>query len=47
MRENTITASSAKGETRQEIAAKKVESDQVVQETKRMFKAEIRNIQLK
>ena len=35
------------GGTRQEIAAKKVESDQVVQAAMRMFKAEIKNIQLK
>jgi DNA polymerase-3 subunit gamma/tau len=47
MRENTTTASSTTGETRQEIAAKKVKSDQVVQEAMRMFKAEIKNIQLK
>jgi len=47
MRENTTTASSATGETRQEIAAKKVKSDQVVKEAMRMFKAEIKNIQLK
>ncbi len=47
MRENTTIASSATGETRQEIAAKKAKSDQVVQEALRMFKAEIKNIQLK
>jgi hypothetical protein len=47
MRENTTTALTATGETRQEIAAKKVKSDQVVQEAMRMFKAEIKNIQLK
>jgi len=47
MRENTTTTSSATGETRQEIAAKKVKSDQVVQEAMRMFRAEIKNIQLK
>ncbi|HWS84042.1 MAG TPA: hypothetical protein VN207_07255, partial [Ktedonobacteraceae bacterium] len=47
MRENTTTTSSATGETRQEIAAKKVKSDQVVQAALRMFRAEIKNIQLK
>jgi DNA polymerase-3 subunit gamma/tau len=47
MRDNTLTALTATGETRQEIAAKKVKSDQVVQEAMRMFKAEIKNIQLK
>jgi hypothetical protein len=47
MRENITTTSSAIGETRQEIAAKKVKSDQVVQEAMRMFRAEIKNIQLK
>jgi len=47
MRENTTTASSATDETCQEIAAKKVKSDQVVKEAMRMFKAEIKNIQLK
>lgn len=47
MRENTTIVPSAIGETRQEIAAKKVKSDQVVQEAMRMFKAEIKNIQLK
>ena len=47
MIENTTTALTATGETRQEIAAEKVKSDQVVQEAMRMFKAEIKNIQLK
>ena len=42
MRENTTV-----GGTRQEIATKKAESDQVVQAAMRMFKAEIKNIQLK
>ncbi len=42
MRENTTM-----GGTRQEIATKKAESDQVVQAAMRMFKAEIKNIQLK
>jgi DNA polymerase III subunit gamma/tau len=43
MRENTTTT----GDTRQEIAAKKAHSDQVVQAALRMFKAEIKNIRLK
>jgi hypothetical protein len=47
MRENTTIAPSATGDTRQGTAAKKVKSDQVVQEAMRMFKAEIKNIQLK
>ena len=47
MRDNITGVSSPTGETRQQIAAKKVKSDQVVQETMRMFKAEIKNIQLK
>jgi hypothetical protein len=42
MRENTTM-----GGTRQEIATKKAESDQVVQAAMRMFKAEIKNIHLK
>ena len=47
MRDNTTRVPSAPGETRQEIAAKKAKSDQVVQEAMRMFKAEIKNVQLK
>jgi hypothetical protein len=47
MRDNTTRVPSASGETRQEIAAKKAKSDQVVQEAMRMFKAEIKNVQLK
>ena len=46
MRENTTTASSATGETRQEIADKMAKHDQVVREAMRMFKAEIK-VQLK
>lgn len=47
MRDNTTRVPSATGETRQEIATKKAKSDQVVQEAVRMFKAEIKNVQLK
>jgi DNA polymerase III subunit gamma/tau len=46
-RSSIMGENTAVGGTRQEIAVKKAESDQVVREAMRMFKAEIKNIQLK
>jgi DNA polymerase-3 subunit gamma/tau len=46
-RPSIIGENTTMGGTRQEIATKKAESDQVVQAAMRMFKAEIKDVQLK